>query len=175
MIRRKHVQVEHVERPIDNCVQVFISPLVAAKVHSNYISQQPQLLCISVRYASRKFLSHYTLHNFPFVPNISHAITSGDTRLVKRGNMDGQLLQSRTTLRGAYCETRSEPQPSLVPGCRIVTMQEQNECILFALLDVRNAISSCLRFCCTNNRIIFTCTNELEYENQHIFPEKGGV
>ena len=33
------MQVEHVERPIDNCVQVFISPLVAAIVHSNYISK----------------------------------------------------------------------------------------------------------------------------------------
>ena len=33
------VEVEHVKRPIDNCVQVFISPLVAAIVHSNYISK----------------------------------------------------------------------------------------------------------------------------------------
>ena len=30
------MQVEHVERLIDNCVQVFISPLVAAIVHSSY-------------------------------------------------------------------------------------------------------------------------------------------
>ena len=32
----KHVQVEHVERPINNLVQVFISPQVAAIVHSKY-------------------------------------------------------------------------------------------------------------------------------------------
>ena len=32
----KHVQVKHVERLIDNFVQVFISPQVAAIVHSNY-------------------------------------------------------------------------------------------------------------------------------------------
>ena len=31
---------------------------------------------ISVRYASRNFLSHYTLHNFPIVPDVSRAITS---------------------------------------------------------------------------------------------------
>ena len=36
VIRRKRVQVEHVERPIDNFVQVIISPPVAAIVHSNY-------------------------------------------------------------------------------------------------------------------------------------------
>ena len=40
-LEEKHVQVaiEHVERSIDNCVQVFISPLVAAIVHSNYTSK----------------------------------------------------------------------------------------------------------------------------------------
>ena len=30
------MEVEHVERPIDNFVQVFISPQVAAIVRSNY-------------------------------------------------------------------------------------------------------------------------------------------
>ena len=33
------MQAEHVKRLIDNCVQVFISPPVAAKVHSNYMSK----------------------------------------------------------------------------------------------------------------------------------------
>ena len=37
---------------------------------------------------------------------------------------------------------------------------------LLELLDVRNAISPCLHFCCTNNNdLIFTCTNKLEYQN----------
>ena len=36
-IEEKHMQVEHVERSIDNCVQVLIRPLVAAIVHSNCI------------------------------------------------------------------------------------------------------------------------------------------
>ena len=33
-----------------------------------------------------------------------------------------------------------------------------------------------LLFCCTNNRIIisfFVCTNELEYKNEYLLPEKG--
>ena len=30
LIEEKYVQVEHVERPIDNFVQVFVSPPVAA-------------------------------------------------------------------------------------------------------------------------------------------------
>ena len=68
------MQVEqHVKRPIDNCVQVYISPPVAAIVHSNLASVY---VCISVHYASHKFLSHYTLHTFPIVPDVSCAITS---------------------------------------------------------------------------------------------------
>ena len=35
-LEEKCVQVEHVEKPIDKFVQVFISPQVAAIVHSNY-------------------------------------------------------------------------------------------------------------------------------------------
>ena len=35
-LEEKRVQVEHVKRLIDNCVQIFISPPVAAIVHSNY-------------------------------------------------------------------------------------------------------------------------------------------
>ena len=45
------MQVEHVERPIDNFVQVFISPQVAAIVHSNYwqVALASIYVCISVR------------------------------------------------------------------------------------------------------------------------------
>ena len=72
------MQVEHVERLIDNCVHVFISPLVAAIVHSNYwqVALASIYVCISVCHASCKFLSLYTLHSFPIVPDVSHAITS---------------------------------------------------------------------------------------------------
>ena len=35
-LEEKRVQVERVERLINNFVQVFISPQVAAIVHSNY-------------------------------------------------------------------------------------------------------------------------------------------
>ena len=48
MTIKKRVQVEHDERPIDNFVQVFISPQVAAIVHSNY--QQVALAFIYVWY-----------------------------------------------------------------------------------------------------------------------------
>ena len=33
----------------------------------------------------------------------------------------------------------------------------------------------CASRICQNNNFIFMCTNELEYENQHLLPEKGGV
>ena len=42
------MQVEHVERPIDNCVQVFISRLVAAIVHSNYTSVTQGMFGVSL-------------------------------------------------------------------------------------------------------------------------------
>ena len=35
------MQVEHVQRPIDNFVQVFISPPVAAIVHTNKLASSP--------------------------------------------------------------------------------------------------------------------------------------
>ena len=77
-LEEKCVQVEHVEKPIDKFVQVFISPQVAAIVHSNYwqVALASIYVCISVRWASRKFLRHYTLHNFPFIPDVSRAIIS---------------------------------------------------------------------------------------------------
>jgi len=63
------MQVEHVERPINKFVQIFISP------HSNYwqVALASIYVCISVCWASRKFLRCYTLHNFPFVHDIRRA------------------------------------------------------------------------------------------------------
>ena len=57
------MQVERVERLINDCVQVFISPLVAAIVLSNYwkVALASIYVCMSVCHASRKFLSLYTL------------------------------------------------------------------------------------------------------------------
>ena len=49
--------------------------------------------------------------------------------------------------------------------CSCVWGMSLSLCLL-ELLDVRNPISPCLHFCCTNNNdLIFTCTNKLEYEN----------
>ena len=53
-----------------------------------------------------------------------------------------------------------------------VTLRAKTMCLL-AFVDVRNIISSCLHFCCTNNRIIIPCTNKLECKN--LFSKKGGV
>ena len=45
------MQVKHVERPIDNFVQVYIGPQVADIVHSNYkqVALASIYICIPVR------------------------------------------------------------------------------------------------------------------------------
>ena len=81
------------------------------------------------------------------------------------------------TAKGVACESRLEPLPSLASLAVGSTPTAKIMCLL-ALLDVRNAISLCLHVCLVyeqqNNNFIFTCTNELEYENQHLFAGKGG-
>ena len=69
------------------------------------------------------------------------------------------------TAKGVASETRSEPPPSPASLAVGSTPRAKRMCLL-TLLNVRNATSPCLRFCCTNNRIInFTCMYKLEYEN----------
>ena len=59
------------------------------------------------------------------------------------------------TAKGVACETRSEPPPSPASLAVGSTPRAKRKCLL-ALLNVRNATSPCLRFCCTNNRIIIS-------------------
>ena len=131
---------------------------------------------ISVRYASGNFVSRYMLHNFPFVHDFSRAITSEPLKsenqtLVANSTTfvdilqglvildcvareHGWLLVLHDTAKGVACETRSEPPPSLASLAVGLTPRAKKKMCLLTLLDVRNAISPCLHFCCTNNRII---------------------
>ena len=59
------------------------------------------------------------------------------------------------TAKGVACETRSEPPPSPVSLAVGLTPRAKRTCLL-ALLNFRAATSPCLRFCCTNNRIIIS-------------------
>ena len=59
------------------------------------------------------------------------------------------------TAKGVACETRSEPPPSPASLAVGSTPRAKRTCLL-ALMNVRNATSLCLRFCCTNNRIIIS-------------------
>ena len=130
-----------------------------------------------------------TLHNFPFVHDVSRAITSEPWKSEKQTLVPWQTLQHLLDVlrgltildlcsegtwtatsphdiaKGVAFETRSEPPPSPVSMAVGSTPRAKRTCLL-ALMNVRNVTSPCLHFCCTNNRIIiFTCTNELEYEN----------
>ena len=59
------------------------------------------------------------------------------------------------TAKGVACETRSESPPSSASLAVGSTPRAKITCLL-ALMNVRNATSPCLRFCCTNNRIIIS-------------------
>ena len=163
-LEEKRVQVDLVERPIDNFVQVFIS------LHSIYwqVALASTYICISVCWASRKFLRRYTLHNFPFVHDVSRAITSEPWKSEKQSSQTLQhlldflrgltildLCSEGTSAKGVACKTRSEPSPSLASLAVGSTPWAKTLCVL-TLLNVRNATSPCLRFCCTNNRIIIS-------------------
>ena len=174
-LEEKRVQVEHVERPIDNFVQVFISP------HSNYwqVALASIYVCISVCWASRKFWgAACMLHNFPFVYTTSVALlplSHGWVRSklqwetlqhlldVSRDLMILDLCSERTwtatsphnTAKGVACETRSELPPSSASMAVGSTPRAKIMCLL-ALMNVRNATSPCSRFCCTNNRIMIS-------------------
>ena len=181
--------------PIDNCVQVFISLMVAAIVHSNYISKQPWLLStyvyISVRYASHKFLNHYKLHNFPIVSDVhrrartklqwqtlqhlldvfrSLAILDlcSDGTWTATGlprHCEGHSLQSQF---GTYAFIG-------VPGCRIDTKSKKNVFIRTSGCQKRHL--TMLAFCCTNNRIIisFLRVQMNQSAKMSIFSRKRGV
>ena len=129
-LEEKHMQVEHVERPINKFVQIFISP------HSNYwqVALASIYVCISVCWASRKFLRRYMLHNFPFIHDVSHAITSEPWKSEKQTLVTNSTAfawrlarldildlcsegtwtatSSHDTAKGVACEARSEPPPS---------------------------------------------------------------
>ena len=104
----------------------------------------------------------YTLHNFPFIPDVSRAITSeppkseNQTLVANSTDLLDVLLSLvildlcsegtwMVTSKGVACETRSPLPASLAVES---TPRVKRTCLL-ALLDVRNAISPCLRFCCT--------------------------
>ena len=137
----------------------------------------------------------------PFVPIISHTNTSEPSNSKKHfggklysicltfceawryqtfvAREHGRILVSQVTLRKVQLDRNpSEFQLRGIPGCTIDT-KDKRTCLL-AFLDIRNAISPCLRLCCMKNRIIVisfshTCINKLEYENQHLFfSEKEG-
>ena len=106
------------------------------------------------------------LHNFPFVHDISHAITSEPWKSDKWQTLHNLLdvLRGLTildlcsgphdTAKSVACKTRSEPPPSPASLAVGSTPRAKRMCLL-ALLNVRNATSPCLRFCCTStDRII---------------------
>ena len=59
---------------------------------------------------------------------------------------------------------------TIVLPTKCATPRAKRMCLV-ALLDVRNAISLCLHFCYTNNRIIISFLRV----QMHLLPEKGGV
>ena len=135
-------------------------------------------VCISVCYTSRKFLSCTIFPSYPtsvvLLPRshrrartklqwqiLQHCLTSCEAWQYQTciAREHGQLLVLHYT-KGVACETRSEPPPSPASLAVGSTPRAKRTCLL-SLLDVRNAISLCLHFCCTNNT--------------HLLPEKGGV
>ena len=66
----------------------------------------------------------------------------------------GRLLLLLDTAKGVACEIRSAPPPSPASLAAGSTPRAKRTCLL-ALLDVKNAISLCSHFCCTNNRIFY--------------------
>ena len=181
---------------------LYVSPLVAAIVHSNYQQVQLQLLSTYVYLHAMqvaKFLSRYTLHNFPFVPNISRAITSEPLKsknktlvanstllavlqglaildLCSRGNMDS--YQSHTTLRRTQLARLQVGTPAFtgISGCKIDTKSKRNVFTRTSGRQKRHlTVLAFLLYEQQNNNFIFTCTNVLEYESQHLLPEKEGV
>ena len=76
------------------------------------------------------------------------------------------------TAKGIACETRSEPPPSPASLAVGSTPRAKRMCLL-ALMNVRNATSPCLCFCCTNNRIIIHV--QMNQSTKITFARKGGV
>ena len=136
------MQVELVERPIDNFVQVYIiSPQVAAIVHSNYwqVALASIYVCISIHWASRKFLGRYMhIAHLPLshgrarsklywqtLQHLSSLTRLNDTRSICVAREHGWLLV-------LHCEGRSLwdkvgiPAFTGVSGCRIDTKSKKN-------------------------------------------------
>ena len=159
-------------------------------------SKQPQFLSTYVRSASPQFPRRHMLHNFPFVPdgNTSEPSKSEKQTLwqtlhhlldVLRGwryqtcvpRKHGRILVSHNTAKGKACETlRSEPSLHGVPGCRIDTKSKKNVYTCTSGHQKRHlTVLACLLYEQQNNNFIFTCTNKLEYQNQHLLPKKGSL
>ena len=165
------MQVKHVKRPIDNFVQVFIS------THNNYcqVALASIYLCISVHWASRNFFEALHVAQFPLHTwrQLRFYLWAMEER---EANFNGKLhsicltsceawryqtfgegtwtaTSPHDTAKGVACKTRSEPLPSPV-SLAVGSIPRAKRTCLLALLNVRKATSPCLRFCCTNNRII---------------------
>ena len=199
LIRRKSVQVKHVERPINNLVQVFISPQVAAIVHSKYwqvalasiyiimyictlsksqVSQVLQIAQFPLRTRRWSHYYHRRARNKLQWQTLQHLLD------VLRGLAILDLCSERTwtaTSLPRHYEGRSlrnQLETSAftgVPGCRIDTKSKKN--VFTCTSGVRNAISLCLCFCCTNNRIIISFLRVQMNQNTQIsiFCWKRGV
>ena len=138
-----------------------------------------------------------TLHNFPFVHDVSRAISLSHGRA--RSKLYSQTLQHlldvlrgltildlcsegawtatspHDTAKGLACEKRSEPPPSPVSLVVGSTPRAIRTCLL-TLMNVRNATLPCLHFCCMNNRIIisFLRVRMIRVQKLASFARKGG-
>ena len=160
------MQVEHVERPIDNFVQVFISP------HSNYwqVALASTYLCMYICTLSKLQVSEALHAHCTISPSYTTSVmllplSYGRARSklywqtlqhlldILRGLTILDLCSEGTwkansphnTAKGVACETRSEPPPSPASLAVGLTPRAKRTCLL-ALLNVRNATSPCLHF-----------------------------
>ena len=140
-------------------------------------------------------MSHHKLHNLPFHTTSVTLIRTSDQvninsmkqtivascaaftwRLVRLGN-------TRPYVVGDWWTDSLKLHLHSIPGCTINT-NSQKVRVYLHFLDVRNDILLYLRHLIIlafllyeqwNNNFIFTCMNELEYENCSLFSLKWGV
>ena len=151
-----------VRRPIDNFVQVFIGTSGSCYSAQQLLVSMPYMPCAVICTLSKpQAISPSYTTSVALIP-LSHqsekqTLVANSSafawHLVRLG--DSNSIVSHDTAKGIACETRSELWWifSFTTSLAVWLIPRAKRTCLLAFLDVRNAISPCLCFCYTNNKI----------------------
>ena len=136
-----------------------------------YTGQATWSLRGSTTYTSHKYVSRTKTLSRHQRMNLQHAVQHLLNISLTRLHTNKPAGTWKLTPTPAYFDIVPALQPRAKRTCSFAFAHVWNALTIFN----SECLCSNVCFCCTNNRIIISFTNKLEYVNYCFFPEKGGV